>query len=110
MSLLLALLSRRHAAHFDLRRDHRARGPTRSRPPMASLACAVKDSDALIFGFYIEAFADYQARSAQVQWPLWVIRGDFALHSPCPLYPQKRTCARFIRSPRQRPPADYSGW
>src|SRR5262245_16673336 len=45
MNLLLALLSRRHAAHFDLRRDHRARGPTRSRPPMASLACAVEDAD-----------------------------------------------------------------
>jgi hypothetical protein len=25
--------------------------------------------------------------------PLWVINGHFALHSPCRLYPRKRTCA-----------------
>src|SRR5262245_42624587 len=48
MNPLLALLSRRHAAHFDLQRDHRARGPTRLRLHMASLVCAVKDSDLLI--------------------------------------------------------------
>src|SRR5262249_906596 len=42
INALVALLSKRHAAHFDLRRDHRAAGPTRLRLPMAPLGYAVE--------------------------------------------------------------------
>src|SRR5262249_18624927 len=32
-----------------------------------------------------------------LQCPLWVISGHFAVQSPCPLYPQKRTFERQIK-------------
>src|SRR5580704_11884831 len=44
ISLQGVSLSKRHGARFDLLRDHRAEGPTRSRLPMAPSAYAAEES------------------------------------------------------------------
>src|SRR5262245_59772077 len=45
------------------------------------------------FGATVYLRAAFQRNLRIDGCPLWVISGHLALQSPCPLYPQKRTCA-----------------
>ena len=49
-----------------------------------------------------------KALNCDRQCPLWVKSGHVQLHKPCPLYPQKRTCAVQLADVRFVPIADHA--
>src|SRR5262249_14156494 len=70
---------------------HATAAPPRSVMNSRRLITAPKHSGHGIVSAQTSTLEGRDVRASQ--WPLWVISGHVQRNRPCPLYPQKRTCA-----------------